>query len=255
MPDCQSHAVIFESIGTLSTPGRPGLINDSLRAAAERCTLSFLSAPNIINTLYGHAGTVVRLYIPHVATRKDSVRHAIISVCKSFGRAALYGGVVALGATGLGVPMAAAVVGVAAVTVVSTAVGIAINDLAAYFENIMRQHEMANLVAYGFVGAKEEKDCYKVKDYEAGAQEVVSHQLRMRMHGWPTGKELLVSTAKALVKGLLLFDSTSCGVHTMFNANAMLEKRIREMQGYSTGSVIGDAELDGMYRNLGRRGA
>ncbi len=174
---------------------------------------SYLSAPNIVNTLYGHAGTCYRVFIPFIP-EGWTWSHAGRSIFASASRISAYG--ITFFSGGAATPLTTAgFAGIVSFIMGGTSAA-SIFGVIPTSNDFKRQHSIVNIVEA--LNAK--RNLYRQP---------------IPMISWPRLSEIQWTTFFTGLRALAPIPKNSPGIRVMFDQNAMIEAQIASLDGYKEG--------------------
>ncbi|HUV84812.1 MAG TPA: hypothetical protein VMV86_03835 [Methanosarcinales archaeon] len=197
---------------TFESPGTRSLITNYPPYNSQQTPLNittFLSAPNVINTLDSHLGNTFRLKLPH--TESYSLGHITACILQEGGRIMMFGSIPATALKWVFSGIATSAVG--------SRVASSLIDLWRDKLWLQRQHSIDNIIRYlnGSFGR-------------------VPYILRM--NSWPTLRQQFESRLWRFLNSFIPLRKDQPGLRTIFDEEGMREAQIAKIPGYEPGEEI-----------------
>lgn len=189
---------------TFDSPGSKELISADPRYQQPNYSkiTSYLAAPNIVNTLYGHVGTCYRVFIPYV--EEDwTWKHA--GACVAAESVRFFGYGLTLLSGGVAAPVMVGIAGIIGGVSAASIFGLLPNS-----DDFRRQHSIDNI-------------------HTAITR---AERLPVLMFSWPKFSEIRWASLYTGLRALAPLPADSPSIRVMLDQNSMIEEQIKNLDGY-----------------------
>ncbi|OQV12925.1 hypothetical protein BV898_12846 [Hypsibius exemplaris] len=237
--------ITFDSPGSLEILQTVDRYRDLLMSPGHVRITNYFSAPNIVNTLNGHPGESIRLFLPHT-DGQFSPMHRAVCVLSSASRVATYVGLGAVGAF-FGRAVAQKAAEIAAKEVAEIAAQEAAKVAA---KEVGKKAGLASLSAKltgGVAGLWKDKNWlleqHKIDSFIAYLSSTTTAPKTAVVESWPQTLNFGGFKARAvdvIRASVLPLQKDLPGIRNQFDEEGMREAQIERMVGYKVGNVTTD---------------